>query len=150
MGWKYPKKEFLYEKRVLLKQTNAFGNVYFSSHLEWQGEARESFLFEHPDIANYLKETKHLKMITHSLYHKFHQNAYFGDRIKIIITSKNILKYSFILNFDSYSLPDNKPIGSGWQKIGFYDDERKCIAPVPSLFLDLLLPVLRVENASDS
>ena len=142
-NWKYSRDKFIYEKQILLKQTNLFGNTYFSNYIEWQGEAREKFLLEHPKAEEFLNSNRMLKMVTHSLYHRFQDNTFLGDKIRIELTSKEILKHSFILVFEYFNVKNNKLIGSGWQKIGFFDEEKQSLCPVPQIFLDLLLPVSR-------
>lgn len=145
--WKYQNDKFVYEKQVLVKQTNFFGNTYFANYIEWQGEAREKFFLEHPNAEMFLQNNLHLKMITHSLHHRFLANTYFGDKIRIEITSKAILKHSFILIFKYSNVKNNQAIGEGWQKIGFYDEKIKSLCPVPQIFLDLLLPVRHQESS---
>lgn len=144
--WKYPKDKFVYEKQILLKQTNLFGNTYFSNYIEWQGEAREKFFLEHPNAETFLKSNQHLKMVTHSLYHRFLENAFFGDKIRIEVTSKEVLKYSFMLILKYFNVENGRAIGDGWQKIGFYNEKRRSLWPVPKIFLDLLLPVLNYDE----
>ncbi|MCB9800422.1 MAG: hypothetical protein H6757_06655 [Candidatus Omnitrophica bacterium] len=140
--WKYPNSKFICEKQILIKQTNIFGNTYFSNFIEWQGEAREKFLLEHPNSEQFLRENTTLRLVTHSLQHTFKNNAYLGDRIRIEVTSKNILKYSFLLNFKYFNIKNELLIGEGMQKIGFYDEKLKGLCAVPQFFLDLIIPVL--------
>lgn len=142
-SWKFPEKKFTYEKYVLIKSTNAFGNTYFSNYIEWQGEARERFFFTHPSAEDFLKANKSILMVTHSLGHQFINNTYLGDYLKIEVTSRNIMKYSFVLDFNFIDAKKNKPVGKGWQKIGFYDEKVQGLCPIPKIFLDLLLPVNR-------
>jgi enediyne biosynthesis thioesterase len=50
------KTEFEYRRRVGFRDTNLTGNVYFLSHMQWQGECREMFLQEHfPEVLDELK-----------------------------------------------------------------------------------------------
>ncbi len=140
--WKYPGKKFIYEKQVLLRQTNVFGNTYFLNYVEWQGEAREKFIFEHPSARLFLKNNQYIRMITHSLYHRFLNNTFFGDSVQIEVTAKEISRHSFILVFEYFN-ERHDMIGEGWQKIGFYDEKQQMLCPVPQIFLDLLLPVVR-------
>lgn len=139
--WKFPDKKFICEKTVLFRQTNVFGNTYFANYIDWQGEARERFLLEHPDVREFFQSNQSLKLVTHSLHHRFIENVYFSDRVRIEVTSKAILKFSFTLIFEYYNSNTNSLIGKGWQKIGFYDDLKKEICPIPELFLDLIEPV---------
>lgn len=138
--WQYPKKEFVYVKRVLIKQTNAFGNVYFSNYLEWQGEARESLLLEHPNYKELFSQSNNLLMITHSIYNRFIKSAFFGMHINMHITSSLIQKYSFVLNFHFFD-SKNELISAGWQKICFFDNSKNVFIPIPDIVLDLVEPI---------
>src|SRR3989338_6102491 len=97
--WRYPERKYVYEKTVLIKQTNIFGNTYFSNYIEWQGEAREKFFLSHPAAAAFLKGNPDLILITHSLFHRLVENTFFGEKICIEITTREIQKYSFQLIF---------------------------------------------------
>lgn len=139
--WKFPDKKFVYEKTVLLKQTNLMGNTYFSNYIEWQGEAREKLLLSHPAAREFLKENPSLKLITHSLFHRFVQDAFFGSSIKIEVTAKEILDYSLVIVFRYFDRERNSLIGEGWQKICFSDIHLNQICPVPQIILDLAQPI---------
>src|SRR3989338_8399696 len=87
--WKFPGKKFCYQKTVLLKQTNMLGNTYFSNYIDWMGEAREQLFLMHPSAAPFLSENANIFMITHTLHHRFIDNAFFGDQIRIELTTKD-------------------------------------------------------------
>jgi len=139
--WKYPNSKYEYTKTILFKQTNMLGNTYFSNYVEWMGEAREQFFLTHPDAGAFLKKYSNIVLITQELHHKFLGNTYFGDMLRIELTSKNILDYSLVIVFRYIRLVDEKIIGEGWQKVCFADSVTNKPCRVPQLFLDLAGPI---------
>ena len=140
--WRFPRKVFSYERDVTLKQTNAFGNTYFANYIEWQGEAREKFLLQHPDTLIYLKTNPHIVLITCCVYHRYIENTFFGDCVRIEVGSRDILKYSFVLVFRYFNKANGRWIGEGWQKVCFRNIKTSLICEIPQLILDLIEPVL--------
>lgn len=139
--WKYPEKKFAVEKVVLFKQTNVIGNTYFSNYIEWQGEVRERFFLSHPAAPMFLQANPNIMLITHSLSHRFINNSFFGDVIRIELTTKNILEYSVVMIFRYFNAQTNKLIGEGWQKVCFMDRNQNIPCKVPQIFLDLAISV---------
>lgn len=46
-----------YDHRVTFDETNVVGNVYFASHVHWQGRCRELFLHDHaPGVLDALSD----------------------------------------------------------------------------------------------
>ena len=140
--WKFPEKKYSCEKLITFKQTNIMGNTYFSNYVEWQGEAREKLLLCHPAAGAFMKQNPHIFLITHSLGHRFITNTYFGDRLRIDITSKNIMDYSLMLVFRYRGIPSEQLIGEGWQKVCFWDRQLNRPCKTPQFFLDLAEPLL--------
>lgn len=145
--WRYPMGKYSYEKNVLIKPTNLTGNTYFSNYIEWQGEARESFFLTHPAAKSFLKNYPHLALLTNSLYYRFIEESTFGDRLRIDLTTKEILDYSLLIVFRYYNSQTEKLIGEGWQKICFWDNNLNQPAKVPQLFLDLAISVREEEKS---
>ena len=135
--WKYPEDKFIYEKVVLIKQTNVLGNTYFANYIEWEGEARENFFLTHPAALEFLKTNSNVVMITHSLFHRFFANTYFGDHVRIEVTTRDILDYSLVLVFRHYKVDPDLLIGEGWQKVCFMDNGTDKLCPLPRIILDL-------------
>lgn len=140
-NWKYPKKKFVFLKTILFKSTNMMGNTYFSNYVEWQGEAREKLLLEHPAASIFLKSNKEITMLTYCVYHRFIINTFFGDIIRIEMTSREIQKYSAVLVFRYYNDTDDALIGEGWQRICFSNTALNTFCEVPQLVLDLIEPI---------
>ena len=139
--WRFPDKKFIYEKTVLIKQTNLLGNTYFSNFIEWQGEAREKLFLTHPAALAFIKEYPNILLVTHTLHHRFLSNAYLGDTIRIELTTGDIMDHSFKIMFRYYSSSDGVLIGEGWQKICFLDTNVNRPCKTPQIFLDLALPI---------
>ena len=104
-------KYFSIEKKILLKETNLMGNTYFANYILWQGEARELGMMAHPNFAEEMQKNQHIKMITHSLYHRFVQETTFGDIIEIRMTAREIKHCSFVLVFRYYNKRTNAFFG---------------------------------------
>lgn len=139
--WKFPDKKFVYRKTVLIKQTNMLGNTYFSNYIEWMGEAREGLFLMHPAARVFLIENAHISMITQVLHHRFLENSYFGDQIRIEVTTRDILDFSLILVFRYFGETSGTLVGEGWQKICFLDNQAGKPCKVPQIFLDLAEPL---------
>ena len=148
--WKFPWKKFIYEKTVLLKQTNLIGNVYFVNYVEWQGEAREALLLAHPTTAEFLKKEKHIKLVTYCLYHRFLVDSTFGEVIRIELTTRDILTHSLVIVFKYFNVGTNVLIGEGWQKICFLDTRVNEICITPQLILDLAESIREDKNEEAS
>ena len=132
-----PTNKFIYDKTVLIKPTNFFGNTYFTNYIEWQGEARERLFLEHPDAINFLRKNPDIMIVTHSLHHRFIANTFFGDKIRIEVVSKNIYDYSFMLSFHFFNGTTNDLVGEGWQKLCFISRSSGQPCKVPNFFLEL-------------
>ena len=140
-NWKFPGKKFIYKKAVLIKQTNMLGNTYFSNYIEWMGEARESLFLTHPAASIFLSENANISMITQIVHHRFLENSFFGDQIRIEVTTKDILDHSLILVFRYFNEANEKLIGDGWQKVCFWDKETNKPCKMPQILLDLAIPL---------
>lgn len=128
---------FIYEKTVLLRDTNLMGNTYFANYVIWQGEAREACLLSHPRFSEEMNKIRHIKMITHSLYHRFVQESTFGDVIQIKITAREIKSCSFVMVFRYYNKKTMAFLGEGWQRVAFVDQTTGNFVPIPDLILQL-------------
>jgi len=100
---------------VTLKDTNVFGNVYFSNFIEYQGVIREKFLLSSvPDLHKLLSETS-IKLVTVDTYNRFINSAYFGDILVVELTTSAIKAASCKLNISFKNKTTGKIIGKGYQ-----------------------------------
>jgi len=96
---------FKTEITVTLKDTNVFGNVYFSNYIEYQGVVREKFLLATlPEIHEMLSKTR-IALATIETYHHFLSSVYFGDTLVAELTTSEINGASCRLNIQLGTSP---------------------------------------------
>ena len=140
-SWRFPGKKFSFEKIVLLRETNLFGNTYFANYVVWQGEGREKLLLQHPGSGLWLSQNQHIKMITYETHHRFLGETTFGDHVNIEITSREIKKWNFVLVFRYYNSTNNAKLGEGWQRVCFMDLKTNRLCEVPRIILNIVEPI---------
>lgn len=114
---KLPK--FPFELTVYLKDTNMFGNVYFSRYFEWQGMAREAYF---QTVKNYKKILGlGTKLITKRALIDYKKGCYAFDEIKIEIQVRNVKRSTFEMVFTYTNKKTGEIIAIGEQTIGFAD-----------------------------
>jgi YbgC/YbaW family acyl-CoA thioester hydrolase len=149
LGEKMSGKEFVFEHRVYLNETNAFGGVvYFANYVKLQGVVREEFFMKtFPMWELIMKEVEEGKvhMITVEEHSKFIRHAFFGDNIIIKLQTANVKRCSFDLRFKMYRNSDQEFIYEGWQTLTFMDYSGDFIT-IPDLIRDTILSY----RASDS
>lgn len=132
-----PKKYFSLEKTIYLKDTNLMGNTYFTNYIVWQGEVREAYVMTHPNFAEEMQKNQYIKMITHSLYHRFVQETTFGDVVQIRMTTREIKHCSFVLVFRYYNKRTEAFLGEGWQRLTFADLRTGGLTTIPNFIREL-------------
>lgn len=106
---------FTTEILITLKDTNVFGNVYFSNFIEFQGVIREKFLLATvPDLHDLLTRTC-IRLVTIDTYNKYIRNAYFGDVLRVELTTSSIRAASCKLNIVFKNKNTGALIGKGYQ-----------------------------------
>lgn len=143
----FPNRCFSIEKTVFLRDTNLMGNTYFANYIIWQGEAREACLMTHPNFAEEMQKNQYIKMITHSLYHRFVQETTFGDIIEIKMTTREIKHCSFVLVFRYYNKKTGAFLGEGWQRLTFADSRTGSLTAIPNFIRELAFAIKEdIEN----
>lgn len=137
----FPDNCFLMEKTVLLRDTNLMGNTYFANYIMWQGEAREAILMTHPNFPEEMQKNKHIKMITHSVYHRFVQETTFCDVVQIKMTTREIKHCSLVLVFRYYNKRAGAFLGEGWQRLTFADLRTGSLATIPGFIRELAIAI---------
>ncbi len=128
---------FTTEKVITLKDTNIFGNVYFSNYIEYQGEIREKFfLSSFPDLNELLAKRK-IRFVTIDVYNKFISSAYFGDTLLIELTTSNLNAATCKFNINFKDKATGKLIGQGYQRVSIVNSKGKVIR-IPEIFREPL------------
>jgi enediyne biosynthesis thioesterase len=128
---------FTTEKVITFKDTNLFGNVYFSNFIEYQGEIREKFfLSSFPDLNELLAKRK-IRLVTIDVYNKFINSAYFGDTLLIELTTSDLNAATCKLNINFKNKTTGKLVGQGYQRLSIVNSKGKVIR-VPEILRELL------------
>ncbi len=107
---------FTSEIQVTLKDTNVFGNVYFSNYIEYQGTIREKFLLATVPNLHEMLAKNQIRLVTIDTYNKFISNAYFGDTLLLELTTSNIKAATCKLNITFKNKATGKLVGKGYQR----------------------------------
>jgi len=125
---------FSTEILVTLKDTNAFGNVYFSNYIEYQGAIREKFLLATvPDIHEMIVQ-KGIRLVTVDTYNKFISNSYFGDTLLAELTTSDMNAATCRLNICFKNKDTGKLVGQGYQRVCVVNSKGR-VTRIPDAFL---------------
>lgn len=128
---------FKTEVMVTLKNTNAFGNVYFSNFIEYQGVVREKFLLANVPNLHQLMANGSLRLVTVDTYHRFISNAYFGETLVVELTTSEIKAATCRLEILFKNKATGKMVGEGYQRICLVSEKGR-VMRIPENFLGLL------------
>ncbi|MCG8638064.1 MAG: acyl-CoA thioesterase [Desulfobacterales bacterium] len=125
---------FRTEIMVTLKNTNVFGNVYFSNFIEYQGVVREKFLLANvPDLHD-LMASQSIRLVTVDTYNRFISNAYFGDTLVVELTTSDIKAATCQLNISFKNKATGQLLGEGYQRFCVVSAKGRVIR-IPENFL---------------
>lgn len=128
---------FKTEITVTLKDTNVFGNVYFSNYIEYQGVVREKFLLATlPEIHEMLSETR-IALATIETYHQYISSVYFGDILVAELTTSDINGASCRLDISFKNKKTGKMVGKGYQRFCVIGSQGRVVR-IPDKLLDIL------------
>ncbi|MBU8849666.1 MAG: thioesterase family protein [Desulfobacterales bacterium] len=125
---------FKVEIVVTLKNTNVFGNVYFSNFIEYQGVVREKFLMATVPDLHKLMANRSVRLVTVDTYNRFVDNAYFGDTLVVELTTSEIKAASCRLDIIFRNKVTGQLIGEGYQRVCMVSEKGKVIR-IPDNFL---------------
>lgn len=114
-----PGNAFTFNFTVYLKDTNLFGNVYFSRYFEWQGMAREAYFQTVKDYQKIMRSG--IKLITKKASTVYEHECTAFENIIITIRNKGIKRFSFTMVFTIQNSDTNVVLARGEQMIGFAD-----------------------------
>ncbi|MCF8092642.1 MAG: hypothetical protein K9K21_00540 [Desulfotignum sp.] len=128
---------FKTEITVTLKDTNVFGNVYFSNYIEYQGVVREKFLLTTlPEIHEMLSDTR-IALATIETYNRFISSLYFGDTLLAELTTSDINGASCKLNINFKNKATGKMVGKGYQRFCVVGSQGKVVR-IPDKLMEIL------------
>lgn len=107
---------------ICLKDSNAYGNTYFSRYFEWQGVCREQWF--HQCISSDMLQTQGV-FITKCAHQDYVQETFPFQQVECLVSVYNIKHCSFNLRFRF--LVGGKLVSSGYQQIVFAGHDKKII-----------------------
>lgn len=128
---------FRTEVMVTLKDTNAFGNVYFSNYIQYQGEVREKFLLSSVPGLHEMMTATSIRLVTIETYNKFINNSYFGDTLLVELTTSEINGASCRLNITFKNKETGELVGQGYQRVCIVGATGR-VMRIPANLLDIL------------
>lgn len=113
-------KTFRHTINIFLKDSNAYGNTYFSRYFEWQGICREQWF--HQCICEDMLQSKGV-LITKCAHQDYAQETFPFQKVECVLNTYNIKQCSFNLLFRFYV--GGKLVSRGYQQIVFADHNKK-------------------------
>lgn len=121
------------EMTPYLKDSNAYGNIYFARYFEWQGLCREKWFSE--CICPNMFELKG-SLVTKSAHNDYISTIVPFQKIRCLLSTRNIKAGSFELVFRFLDAETNELLSRGGQKIALIDHESNKLARFPSELLE--------------
>lgn len=119
-------KTFHHSIDISLKDSNAYGNTYFSRYFEWQGICREQWYFQCFPF-DWLQTLGVL--FTKSAHQEYAQETFPFQKVECQLNAYNVKQCSFNLLFRFYV--NGKLVSRGYQQI-VYANHNKKISRFPS------------------
>jgi enediyne core biosynthesis thioesterase len=129
-----PKKTYTCEFSVYLKDSNAYGNVYFARYFEWQGVVREKFWIE--CVCNTFTEIG-IILATRSADIQYKKEVFPNQKITASLNVIDLKKTSAGLYIVFRNSVSNEIVSEGHQSIVFLDKVKK-ITRIPLDFYAIL------------
>lgn len=115
---------FRYEITPYLKDSNSYGNIYFSRYFEWQGVCREKWFTECIYSNMFDMESAFLTKAAHNSYK---EEVLPFQTIVCLLNIKNLKHTSFDLVFRFYNKETEVLVSTGYQTVVFIDSTDKRI-----------------------
>ena len=106
------------EMTPYLKDSNAYGNIYFARYFEWQGLCREKWFSE--CICPNMFELKG-SLVTRSAHNDYVATILPFQKVRCELSTRRIRSASFELVFHFYDAESNKLLSKGGQKIAMVE-----------------------------
>jgi enediyne biosynthesis thioesterase len=121
-----------YRHVVGFEETNLVGNVYYASHIRWQGRCREMFLRDHaPDVLPRLSEG--LRLVTTRCSCEYFDELFALDEvlIRMKLTSLTQNRITMLFEYWRNSADGEELVARGEQQVACMMKEGKRLEPAP-------------------
>lgn len=105
-----------------LKDSNAYGNIYFARYFEWQGICRETWFSEHimPDMFE-LEGA----LVTKYAHNDYEEEVLPFQKLECYLNTRHVKQASFELVFRFYNRETGRLVSRGSQKVALLDAAEK-------------------------
>lgn len=111
-----------------LKDSNAYGNIYFARYFEWQGMCRELWFSEH--IFPNMFELNGA-FVTKFAHNDYEMEVLPFQKIRCLLNTRHVKLASFELIFRFYNIETGLLASKGCQKVAFMNTEGKKLIKLP-------------------
>jgi enediyne biosynthesis thioesterase len=119
-----------YRHVVTLDETNAVGNVYFVSHLRWQGHCRELFLEEQaPGVLAALRDG--LALVTTRCSCEYFAELDAFDRVLVRMTLGEVRHNRLVMRFEYVHEKRGEVVARGEQEVACMERDGTTLRPTP-------------------
>ncbi len=120
---------YQYEFTPYLKESNAYGNIYFTHHFEWQGICRERWF-----SSCVIKDMFSMDgvFVTKFAHCDFETEAYPFRRILCLLNTRSVKKFTFHLVFRFYDVDSRRLLSRGEQKLAYLSPKDKTPIKLPN------------------
>lgn len=115
------------ELEIYLKDSNAYGNIYFARYFEWQGITREAW-FSNCVLPNMF--TMEGAFVTKSAHNDFMREVRPFSKILAKLNTSNIKRGSFELVFSFIDMSTGDYVSRGTQKVAYLVNNK--LTPLPT------------------
>ena len=129
------KRGITYEQEInpYLKDSNAYGNIYFARYFEWQGICREMWFCER--IFSNMFELEGA-FVTKFAHNDYEAEVFPFQKIKCLLNTRHVKKASFEIVFRFYSVETLQLVSQGCQKVAFMNAKGKTLLQLPADILE--------------
>jgi len=123
---------------VFFKHIDVSGKVAHSNYFDWAGFAREAYFQD--TVSNFREVvSRPIKMMTVYMTHDIFEDAEFGDKIEVHLTTSKIKKFSFEMLLKYYRSNDKKLLCEGKQRVVFVDSRSEKFTFIPKEMMDVIV-----------
>ena len=124
-----------YEQEInpYLKDSNAYGNIYFARYFEWQGMCREMWFSECIFPNMFELEGAFVTKFAHNDYE---MEVLPFQKVRCLLNTRHVKLASFELVFQFYNIETGLLVSKGSQKVAFMDAKGKKLIKLPMHILE--------------
>lgn len=134
-----PYTTFEQEINAYLKDSNAYGNIYFARYFEWQGICRETW-FSQQIFPNMFELEG--AFVTKYAHNDYEQEVFPFQKLKCLLNTRHVKKASFEIVFRFYCARTQRLVSQGSQKVAYMSTNGKRLMPLPA---DILQKIRQYE-----